>query len=532
MNEIFLFLILFLQITNQLTDEEFEIKKNHVQKENYDAVINKCNESAESKKACSGIDPGINSTADGLVDGVAKMYSMLGMFTMMSGASGKAASSATQTTSNGSSSENNIDYCSFIPMATEAISTATQQSDQATITAMNSANQNNPAQNTQLDKQVVTLSQAAQSLEARGKTSLIQSVGFMSSATCYLKDLLNNSPNKLLTLVKVGAGYGLGSYYIAKNQKTKEQREKVLKIIEELRGVKGKCNPITETSCYCAMDSTKDDPKYCKPPEYAKRLSNKQLTPISCVDNRLQSDPSCRCNLTDSCVNKTFDDFAKIDIGGALLDKNKPLGQIFSGQLDQNNALNATKSQLAAIRNMLNAQDPFAGTPTPQNKDQQKMAQNLAQQLNLPPGFSNKLATLPLDSSALDLKNKLGNDSDLFNGNYLNTLNNNGSTNTNKSLGSNSSQYYGGGTSKRGSKVNNQTDSLEMPSFGGNSNTSPREGVADQSQLMEFNAKNVSQAQFNASLHTENQNIFELISSKYQKATWSTFLESSFSTSQ
>ena len=110
---------------------------------------------------------------------------------------------------------------------------------------------------------------------------------------------------KGVTIKSVGiklAGAGLLTAFFNNEMSTYDDAYNEVKQIADSLPQKGACNPISETACYCAQAETKNDLRYCVSPQM-KQVHGEQDYVATCIDDKLESDVSCKCELTDTCFD-------------------------------------------------------------------------------------------------------------------------------------------------------------------------------------------------------------------------------------
>jgi len=285
--------------------------------------------------------------------------------------------------------EENSDYCQYIPMAGEILAQTTNQAGASPIKAQ---------QNASTNKQTDSLYNTAREEDNRAKSAEIQATTWGIGAACYVAMAATGTANwsdpKLY--LKLGGTAVLALYFNEIKSKHKDRANQLRTLAAKMPGA-GDCNPITDVSCYCAQPETIYDPKYCLPQDGSIKVADGFIS--SCIDNKLQSDPTCNCKNTNSCYDQIFlNDIGKQPFGNGFanstagikfadLTKGKVGAAVMGGSGFAANALKKIDfSKLGDPKNPLTAK-------------QNKMGAALSK-LGIPPRLAANIASNPIKSSS------------------------------------------------------------------------------------------------------------------------------------
>lgn len=244
------------------------------------------------------------------------------------------------------------DYCRYVAAGTEALGMANQLRGQEEI------NRFPPPPG---DEQRDSLFRAARAHKQRSNSAKIQGIGWGATTACYA--YMNFGPSTGAPgwqgLVKLGAAAALTAFWWDEVNFHKKYADEMKKLARSLPGA-GDCNPVDDPQCYCAQPETQYDPKYCITQyTHANNLPKDSLA-ISCIDDKLQEDPECRClernNCYDQVIAHHFEGlgFGPGFTGGAFSNFNKLMqgelteGKVSGGSLEGQHraALNRVMSQI------------------------------------------------------------------------------------------------------------------------------------------------------------------------------------------
>lgn len=303
-----------------LTDQDKQLSENYVHQGKANAII-EADCAGDMATVCQGNvgDHKFMGMNPAMVKAIAQAYALFGsMADIGSVHKGKSASkdSAKEADAGADTAgkdgakepekkEKANDYCKYIPTATEGIATAVQ----ATTTNELKAEEVGNGDTAQKD----ALLKAAKSHDSRAKMAQIQAAGWFGGGACYA---VGAATGKFATdknlVIKIGAAALLGSFYQSEVSANKEYAEKTREIAEKLPG-KGDCNPITDKLCYCSQPSTENDPTYCLPGLHKKAIGLGSYR-IACTTDKLQLDPTCSCEASNSCFEKFLENQGAYDL--------------------------------------------------------------------------------------------------------------------------------------------------------------------------------------------------------------------------
>lgn len=289
------------------------------------------------------------------------------------------------------------DVCAIIPAAVEAGAVVMSKLENQKI-----------AEN--LD-QANSLSTQAQSFHATAnkhkdlrKQTGLQAGGWVAGAACYTaKIIASYTPaaskdldpkERVMMYVKLGGSVAMGSFYAMKAKYHNKRYKQLKSMAAQLPG-RGKCNPVTETTCFCSEDTSETSDaanyqKYCVP----KELANRPGTATVCVTATGLADPNCNCKLTNSCITTRVGEMGlKLGFNGShlqnIINGIKPLGNGFYGADFQA----TTDKNMAFAKKQLEKAPPATEDPN-LNAEQKKMASLIAS-MGVPKSIAASLAKQP-----------------------------------------------------------------------------------------------------------------------------------------
>ena len=295
--------------------------------------------------------------------------------------------------------ENQKDYCRFLALGTEGAALVMQGFKQDHIEKSSEG---------KISSQAESLHKAAAGHEARATSALIQTVGWGATSGCYVA-MGAIKPINILDIGYIAKTAGsalLAGFFFDVHNKELAYAEEMKKIADSLPK-KGECNPISERYCYCAQDSTKNDPKYCLP-EMHQRKKAASSTSIICTDENKKSDPKCKCVASDSCYDKKImskiDGFDKIP---GVAKSFKQYRSMMRGELPSKNLVSRAMGKAvgsARIKLKKIAAKMPQGHLTPYQK---KTASSLAS-YGIPGKITPLLTSLPDNSTGKNMFHRLG----------------------------------------------------------------------------------------------------------------------------
>jgi len=351
--------------TTNLTDAEKVLSENFI----HDGLANRIvKEECQGDNAllCRGQDP---STRSMMIQALAKAYSMVigmaggklkpkgsgseggadgGAQKAEGSSDGKSAEGGDKTADNGGKGDSEKkdkemnDYCRFVAIGTETFATFQQQFAQAGLTDMPTN-----ADTQQRD----TLLKAAISHEERAKQAKTQTIGWGATAACYWTMIAFAQLDWQLGL-KIGGSTLLAGFFHSEIKRHEGFADKIRGIADMLPG-KGDCNPITERLCYCAQPETMKDPTHCINEMRQNHINQNAYMTMTCLDNRMQTDPACRCLETESCFDKKIEnDLRGIGFGNLEMQGIRPIQEMSRGSLSAG-TLNSAERNIGALGNRL-----------------------------------------------------------------------------------------------------------------------------------------------------------------------------------
>jgi hypothetical protein len=383
-------------------------------------------------------------------------------------------------------------------------------------------------------QQVETFYRMKKAHETRVTGSYIQAAGWGATTLCYIAtygQMMATSGESLIgsrglysagTASKVGmltarvtfvaAAAAITAFYVLQAEAGKNAAARLQEIIDSLSGL-GNCNPVSQTTCYCSQPENADDSTYCNSSLYKTDPNN--FKPVSCVTLDLKADPDCLCTRSDSCTSQVYKSFPdEISIPGSSVSNTglvavKSLAQ---GKASTSQLQNIASNQLGAIKRLL-SQIPTPGSVLSLNKDQEKAAIILNQDLGLPQNWARYMAGRPrsadqqqifeqinsghsiAENALKDVKIRLPDSSRLDNKNRI--LN-----------------FQAGRVALKGRSADSQSQ-FKMPEAG-------KGAAANRNTVLPFGSFDRATSKAQISGQTS-KNIFELISHRYRTSTWEIF---------
>ena len=291
-----------------------------------------------------------------------------------------------------SETEQKRDYCVYAAIGYEMISTYIHQSMQQKI-------QREMSEDTS-DEQVKALTALKKEHENREKTSKYQAWIYATTSGCYIARAaasggrVQMDPSYWAKMAAAGAISGL---YFAKAAKHKAAAGVVQSVIDTVPAV-GRCNPYTQTSCFCSESTSKTSypdlyQQICVLKRDVAEINPAQVPCGVLKDGKMVVDSECKCKASNTCFKASVSlPSAEFKFGtNVMKDTNKAFdllnnGNLNAGELDNYAArMSATSRKLASKAKIPNVQ------LTPEQK---KIADSL-KDLNLPPGVAAMIAKSP-----------------------------------------------------------------------------------------------------------------------------------------
>ena len=459
-----------------------------------------CGESKEAKRACAGEEAtAFGRTPDALVKVAGQMYAMF--MGPMAGGGGKISSSETASTSgvptegaNGVEMEAAVeakddsmtDYCGYIPVFT-TIGARVTQSHQHQMIGTQAKSQGGSQQREYLYK-------TARTHRSRAKTAGIETLGWMGATTCYTGIAAAKYQFKVNrgTLVKMGAAAFLTYFYNLQRKNHKKYADITKKIADSLPG-KGDCNPITEKDCYCAQEETANDSKYCLPPGQ-EALANGMLK-VSCVDAQMRPDPNCDCATDGTCADQNFrqllsmPDFAPQTTGGKVI---QDTSRLANGQFNPSRVNDSAIGQGAFKRALRLADKNLPTEHGPLLNQAQKETAQALMQAGIPKRLANRMARVPVSGQGKKFAAKLRK----------------GLPPSIKTKASPAPRFF---PRRPFAKKAKRNPSAQLPF-----QQKAKKDAAYDNEVIQFAQK----AQDQASISQRKENLFKLISHRYQNSGW------------
>lgn len=408
---------------NNLTDTQKQINENYI----HDGLSQEQMDEAcvGNEDACAGDAAyAIGETEDQIVAAVSKMTALI----FVTGG-GKVDITPKQVKGADPVEKKEMnDYCKYIAVGGEAVATFKQTADQAniesdiqtvTVQTENTLAVENPDGTSSVEagthavtfttesKQKELLYAAARSHESREDSAKIQTYTWGGTAACYVGMIAYSASTggaaggtAESVGLKLAAATGLAAFYGKLSGEHGNYADKVKEIASGLPG-KGDCNPITNVNCYCAQESTKNDPSYC-----ATGLNDQELEAgdvrITCVNNNLKADPSCSCIDTNTCIDKKFttslSNFgmpSASTASGLDVVESMSSGRVLSGDLAAATIGNAAKNN----KNLNEATKNFK--PVSLTEDQEKEAK-VYEDFGIPANVASQLAATKVPQSDIN----------------------------------------------------------------------------------------------------------------------------------
>ena len=292
-------------------------------------------------------------------------------------------------------SEAKQDICKFIPLVGEGVNSAQQQISNS------NTQQNFEAAQPQF-RQRAAFEALIDSHETSKTAATMQSVVYGSTAACYGVYAATGTAwaEGNMLILKIGAASLISFFYGKKAVAHKRRAEAIQKLIDKFPK-NGDCNPVTETTCFCnEISSYETDPanykKYCVPDQMAGAKQNGPGAYV-CADAKGKVDPSCECEKTNSCIDKTLK-MAALDLGFPPtmlkdpLASLKPLSAGFgAGTLGASDSRNRNIAK--KLMNQYKPKKPINLSPA-----QLKLAKQM-NKMGIPKALAARMASMPTGSN-------------------------------------------------------------------------------------------------------------------------------------
>lgn len=402
-----------------LTDEQKQLSENFVHQGLANRVYQEKCSGEENSAICEGRDPKASKKI--LIQAISKAYAMfsgiagdkvMGLTKPAKAPTGGTTGTGQQTppaqggqgtqgaqgaqggADSAQKTESQTDYCQYIPMGTEMVSTTMQAMNAAALKV--DTPQGETAQKTALAK-------AARSHEEKAKGSNIQAAGWGATAACYVGMAFTNTtlPSQGAWWVKMGAAAFLTTFYLGDAKDNKEYARKTREIENTLPG-KGDCNPITEKDCYCSQPETENNAEYCLPQIHKKQIAANSSR-VSCVDQNMKADPGCNCDKNGTCFEKLI---SNVDVNnelgfGTAGSQFSPIKKLTSGEAMTGVINGSIASQYNAIAKKKLAESKLAGPKVNLTAAERDLAK-IYQDSGIPGNIAAHMATAQIPQSAIN----------------------------------------------------------------------------------------------------------------------------------
>ena len=356
--------------------------------------------------ACRGRNIKTWGIDDETISQVSKAYSQFAIgSSLMGGASSGASNTtgsvtnqstgaATTTNSNATKTKNkandkDFDYCALIGAGTEGISGYQQHQYQKYLAGLPSK-----AENVQTE----SLIKIKKQYQEKAKNQELNSVGWSSTAVCYVGRWAAGSAMDLQTGVKIAASSVLGVYNGMASSNHRDMADELDVIIQKMPK-NGDCNPITETACFCNLPENYNNEKYCLP-EMRARASRKYGTQVACLDKYGRPDGDCDCIARNNCYDVTYmNNIDGISFSKSAEEANaRNMSQISRGTLGKSRQLGTGSLSNTAIKKLKSALKKIGGSEIkdlPSLSAKQKKQARFFTKLGLPKNLAAALASSP-----------------------------------------------------------------------------------------------------------------------------------------
>ena len=502
-----------------LTDQDKDLSENFVHEQRTQRIYEEeCTKDGKTEDACLGrkADEKFLGMKGSMVSMLAKAYTMvIGMSDVGGGIETEESIAAKKNNAEiekadgaegagkeqDAESKEKKDYCKYIPVATEAISMFNTTEDQKTIGLLPSSEDS---------AQRESLMKAAENHESRAKTAKIQTTGWGVGTACYAGMMVAGSGYASWSnWLKFGASALMTSFYQGQIGAHEEYADKTRSIAEKLPK-KGDCNPITDKTCFCTEETSKnrsDYAQYCRPTLHKRNIAYKSER-LACIDENMKEDTACACAQRDTCIDKkvmtTIKGFGGTNIGSMPMFPE--FSQLSQGELTSKALTNTNNTLNNALAKLRQYDKKLPETNTILNKKQKEEMQILTD-MGLPPRFSKKMVLTP--TSPRDIKKNLSK----FNGAGSGRARTRYSSSNNKKKRSNVLTFSGGsGINKEQRKKKSKKNDF-FKRFG----LKKKKRKKSNGKVLKFANKARGEAQISKN---KNRHIFDIISRRYQVSGW------------
>ncbi|WP_127716499.1 hypothetical protein [Halobacteriovorax sp. HLS] len=513
-----------------LTDQDKDLSENFIHDGRVQRIYEEeCTKDGETEEACLGekADPKVLGMKSSMIGMLAKAYTMIigmgGVGGELDSAVEEGAEEATkkgteeaakkgteeaakETAEDGAKEKTQKDYCKYIPVATEAIAMFNTTSDQKSIGMLPQS-----VETAQKD----SLLKAAENHDSRAKTAQIQTAGWGVGTACYVSMMTFGGAawGSWSNVLKLSASVLLTGFYANQVGAHKDYAQKTRDVANKLPG-KGDCNPITDKTCFCTEETSKQRPdyvKYCRPDLHNRNIlvTSERVT---CIDENMKEDPACACAQRDTCVDKKVMTTIK-GFGGTSFANSPLLGdfsQLSRGELTAKSLNNSNNTLNNAIAKLREYDSKVPKNNSNLNK-RQKEEFNLLTKMGLPPNIAKKFATTPMTP---EMKKNMAN----FNSATGSSSGIRRYSNSNSRKQNSSVLTFSGGdgiNSEKPSKKSSSSDLLRR--LGLNKKKKRKNSKTAVLNFPEGSDKALNQAQIS---NNKNRIIFDIISRRYQVSGW------------
>lgn len=292
--------------------------------------------------------------------------------------------------------EKKPDICGYIPMVSEPAAALYQQTQ-------NQTTQSNLQSSEPAARQRASMYALSKVHDDRAKAAKFQFYGWGATASCYAIAMATPAAvNDWKMKAKLGAATFLAYFYNKKKSAHEEKSDAIKEMAEKLPKA-GDCNPHTDTSCFCAQDTSYGlDPsnymKYCVAQELHREGN---VAGVPCVDKTGKTDIQCNCKSTNSCVNARLAE-GMLNLGLRPAQMKSPLQGIsnFSTGLDSGNLAPIASRNLAYATKALGGIKTKDKVSLHDNPEAKKIATELTK-AGLPTALAARLAKQASSTSGI-----------------------------------------------------------------------------------------------------------------------------------
>lgn len=426
----------------------------------------------------------------GLEERMSQLYALIfGGLSMVSGGGG---GPKIESKGEGGKKETSDDYCMYAAMGWEMVSMLMQQ-------GLNTSVEQETANIKDIQMRALTV--LKKSHQARAKTASMQRIAYAAVSACYAYYIATGAYVDGWAWAKGVSAVGLTALYWAKVEKHESAAKLVQNVIDNLPNV-GKCNPYTDTGCFCSEATSKqmypnEFENVCVRKRHASDLVDEQLGCGAMNNGKMAYDKQCKCKANKSCFTTQIKPFnPKLNIGNNVLSTaNQGFDLLAKGET---NPATLSSYSTSATALALKSFPKNPKLPQPKlNEQQQKIATDLTKVV--PPSVAALAAAAPkanvpglgvgkssgLDKLPEDTKKKVA-----------------------QAIKANYNQSGGGSEAI----VDEDKPGFQMPTFG-----EQAAAQDENSEVLSFAEKAVDNADVSNSPETP---IFDIISNRYRRSGW------------